>query len=344
MTDSTRLTLEYFDGRSARAQAAQIWIADGQLHLHAADLRSYAARKVRWPERQRHGRRQVLLPDGGVLSCVDSRAWDEWAHASGLRDSMTVRWMQSWRHVGVALVLLLAVLAAAWRWGVPWLTEGVLKMLPPAVDRQVGEQSLEQLDRYLLKPSALSASQRQDLAQRFAQAAAAALPATGPQPEYRLQFRAADAALGPNAFALPGGDIVLTDALVKLMNDEPDAIVGVLAHELGHVRYRHGMRITVQAGIAGVLAGVLVGDVSTGLAGAPALLAQASYSRDFERQADDYSRRLMIGARIPPRVMVDFFERIHKVAGGARLLVPIAISSHPADEERIRFFSGSDGG
>ncbi len=48
---------------------------------------------------------------------------------------------------------------------------------------------------------------------------------------------------GANAFALPGGVLFMTDALVALA--EPAAILGVLAHELGHVQQRHATRVVV---------------------------------------------------------------------------------------------------
>lgn len=336
-----RLAVDYFDGRSARPQRAEIWLAEGRLHLAALEPHSYAQRRVQWPERLRHGQRQALLPDGGVLSCGDSQAWDDWARRAGLRDSLTVRWMQSWRHVGLALLALLLLLGAGWRWGVPLAADGVLALLPAAAEQQVGAQALDYFDHHLLQPSELGAARQQAVRERFEQAAtAAAARSIGPLPAYRLHFRKGGKLLGPNAFALPGGDIVLTDALVELLADTPDAVTGVLAHELGHVRHRHGMRITVQAGIVGAAAGLIIGDYSALLAGLPALLAQQSYSRDFEREADGYARELLRGARIPPRVMAQFFGRIaarrNDEDGGG---LPIAFSSHPADAERIRFFS-----
>ncbi|MET0519601.1 MAG: M48 family metallopeptidase [Burkholderiaceae bacterium] len=342
------LRLDYFDGRSARPQGAEIWIADGRLHLAAAlAQQQYPLGQVRWPERQRHGQRQAQLPDGGLLSCADARAWDDWAAASGLRDSVTVRWMQSWRHVGIALLALCLAILAGWRWGVPLAAELALRAVPASAERQLGERTLGYLDEYLLKPSGLSAAQQRQIAERFAAALGAGANAAQPQPAYRLHFRRAEP-LGPNAFALPGGDIVLTDALVELMRDEPDAVVGVLAHELGHVRHHHGLRITVQAGIVGIAAAAIIGDFSSVLAGAPALLAQQSYSRDFEREADAYARQTLRQAGLSPRVMVGFFERIadyrqqkteqQQQQRGADPF-PLAFSSHPADAERIRFFS-----
>lgn len=329
-----RLALDYFDGRSARAQPAEIWLDGKQLHVQAAlGACQYPQAEVRWPERQRHGQRQALLPDGGVLSCADAAAWDAWARAAGLHESLTVRWMQSWRRVALAALLLVALLVAVWRWGAPLAADLALRVTPTALDERVGSEALGYVDRRWLKPSALPEASRQRIRAQFAQ-----LVAGSGAPAYQLHFRAAGKAIGPNAFALPGGHIVLTDALVELMQDEPDAVLGVLAHELGHVQWRHGMRMAVQASLLGSVAGLVLGDFSTVLAGIPALLAQQSYSRDFERQADAHARLLLRRGGIRPQVMQRFFERIAEQHADFAAL-PIAFSSHPADAERIAFFA-----
>ncbi len=337
-----RLSADYFNGRSGRAQAVSVWLAGARLHLVGDGLAPapIPARDATWPERQRHGQRQVLLPDGGVLAFGDAQAFDAWAAAGGQGQSLVVRWQQSWHLTALALVLIVACLGAAWRWGIPAAAQTVVAWLPETAAAQIGQQSLAFLDREMLKPSQLDVPAQAGCAKRFADAAAAARAATGPQPAYRIYFRDGGNALGPNAFALPGGDIVVTDALVKLLEDQPQALIGVLAHELGHVRHRHGLRLAVQAGSVAVVAGLVVGDFSALLAGAPALLAQMDYSRDFEREADAYARDLLRGAGIEPRVMVSFFERLAKERrsnDGERL--PIAFSSHPADAQRIAFFS-----
>ncbi|MCV2370294.1 M48 family metallopeptidase [Roseateles oligotrophus] len=339
---SARLRLVYFDGRSARAQSAEIWLEQGLLHVLVAandgapSQRQYPCKAIQWPERQRHGERQVQLPDGGLLSCAESQAWDSWAQSSGLLDSALVRWMQSWRRVGLSLLLLLALLTSAWRWGIPLATQATMTLLPAAVEQDLGGRALAYFDRHLLQASRLDAAKQLELSQRFERLLAAS-PADLQAP-YRLHFRQANKAFGPNAFALPGGDIVMTDALVELMADEPNAVLGVLAHELGHVRHRHGLRMTIQASMAAALAGLIVGDYSALLAGLPALLAQQSYSRDFERQADEHARSLLRKAGISPKVMLPFFERLEKMQGLDDEL-SIAFSSHPANEERRRFFA-----
>lgn len=334
------LPLDFFDGRSARPQPVQAWVEAGTLRLRNAEgqVLSYPLRRVRWPERQRHGQRQTQLPDGGVLSAADARAWDDWAKASGLSESTTVRWMQSWRLVATAMLLVVLALAAGWRWGIPMAAGTVVALLPAEVEQQIGTQAMQSFDARWLKPSALTPARQRVITADFA----ALLQAGGrPTPAYQLHFRAADKALGPNALALPGGHIVLTDALADLLADRPDALAGVLAHELGHVQQRHGLRMVVQAGLLASMAGLVVGDFSAVLVGIPTVLGQQAYSREFEREADAYARdTLRAGARSPTAMLV-FFERIETYQQGrSGTALPIALASHPATDERKRFFSG----
>ena len=69
----------------------------------------------------------------------------------------------------------------------------------------------------------------------------------------------------PNAFALPGGKVYLLDGLLQKA-ESPDEIAGVLAHELGHVHHRDGLRRLIQTGGTSFLIGLLFGDVTGGSA------------------------------------------------------------------------------
>ena len=364
------LLADYFDGRSARARPVRLWLEHEQLVIHDQDLdgveRRYPIRQVQWPERTRHGQRQAQLPDGGVLSTRDAVGWDDWAAAAtqgrGLGGGLAVRWFSSWRHSVVALGVVVAVGAVVWQWGVPAAADTIARHLPASVGESIGDESMDQLDGYLLKPSRLDAQAQQQWRARFA-AMVASQP--GESTPYELHFRDAGDTIGPNAFALPGGHIVVTDALLKLLGDQPDAVLGVLAHELGHVREQHGLRLTMRASLSGALLGFAIGDFSSLLAAAPAALTHASYSRDFEREADAQAKRLLIDSGRSPRAMLLLFERIgawraartaqakaerasepktlgrevgeHAKAGAGELL-RIAFNTHPADEERMKFF------
>lgn len=336
----------HFDGHSARGRPVRLSVAQQQLWLHGDEGEALAVplSAVGWPERQRHGQRQLLLPEGGVVSVPDAAAFDAWARAVGQRDSLAVRWQQSWRATVVAIMLTVLALAAGWRWGLPAASDALVRRLPPAVEQRAGDDALAYLDRHLLSASALPADRLAGIERSFAAVAARAAPTLGPTPAYQLLLRKGPPEMGPNAFALPGGVIVITDELATLLASQPDALNGVIAHELGHVRHRHGLRLAVQSGVAGAAAGLLVGDVSSVLAGLPTLLVTLGYSRDFEREADEHALAMMVAAGLSPSAMVGFFEALARwrdQAGEPSGLpaLPIGFSSHPADAERIAFFS-----
>ncbi len=338
------IAAQYFDGRSARPVAVSLHVDGDHLVIDATDgdlpvaLR-VPTRDVLWPERQRHGQRVAHLPQGASIVCADAPGWDAWRHAAGGHDSIVVRMQQSWRGTLAAAVALMVVLVAAYVWGVPLAAKAIVQRIPPTIDEQLGERALQSLRQRWLMPSTLPLDAQQRLRRRFAEVADVAYGSL-PPPAYRLAFHASH--LGPNALAMPGGTIVMTDELVRLFADDEAVLVGVFAHELGHLRHRHGMRSLVQASALGVAASLVFGDFSTVLATAPALLGQLGYSRDFEREADDESIRVMQAASIDPAHMARFFEVIAETAKNredADTGVPgIALSSHPATDERAERF------
>ncbi|WP_431095970.1 M48 family metallopeptidase [Polaromonas aquatica] len=370
------LSASYFDGTSARARPVTLQVEGDHLLVNGEGFhRDVPLRKVRWPERTRHGMRVAHFTDGGSVQCADAEAWDDWSRSSGRRDSLVVTMQQSWRWVAASALALVVLLAALQQWGLPVAARAVVAVTPLSVDNMLGETSLAAIDEHLMRPSRLSAAEQARLREAFAKAVSAMPP--GSVPSWQLVFRRSR--IGPNAFALPGGTMVMTDELVELVGRDDKVVTAVLAHELGHVRHRHGLRMLVQVTALGGLAAMVVGDFSTVLAGVPVLLGQASYSRDAEREADQEAVRILKAAGISPAVMVTLFERIAaqkdeetkkndkpgasgstgNTANTASTSTPgeaaenakpdgklpdqdswlgIAFASHPTDAERVRFF------
>jgi len=339
----------YFDGRSARAHPVRLHVDGDQLVIAGEDVhRSEPLASLRWPERTRHGSRLLHLDDGASLQCHDSLEWDTWSAATaGRRDSIVVRVQQRWKWVMVSLAALVGLIVLGYGHLLPLAARGVVALMPATADETLGEAALSSIDGSgLMKPTTLSADQQKAVRTAFSQAVAR-LPA-GDVPDYRLEFR--QSTIGPNAFALPGGPIVLTDELYQRVGGDRDILVGVLGHELGHLRHRHGMRMLVQASVLSAAAGALYGDFSTLFAQIPVLLGQASYSRAFEHEADVDSVRLMKADGISPAVMARFFVKVRVPAPGEKAAsapplplphLPIALASHPADQERIDFFEAA---
>lgn len=352
---------DFFDGRSARAHRVRLRVDAGHLLILSDDVNRGVDERVhelvhervhepihqhvpltllQWPESTRHGVRILRLPDGASLQGRDNAAWDAWSAAfAGRRDSIVVHAQQGWKWVMLVTLLLVGLILVSYRHVVPWAARALVAVVPLSVDESLGEAALASIDDHgWTLPSALPAAKQQALRDAFAQAVAH-LPGRD-VPSYRLEFRRST--IGPNAFALPGGPIVLTDGLYTRVDGDRDLLIGVLGHELGHLRHRHGMRMLAQAGMLSVAAGALYGDFSTLFSQIPVLLGQASYSRDAEHEADVDAVRLLRANGISPAVMARFFVKVRQVKAGDKGDVgpqtPIALASHPADDERIRFF------
>jgi len=140
-----------------------------------------------------------------------------------------------------------------------------------------------------------------------------------------------------NAYALPGGNIVVYTGLIE-ESTKAEELAGVLAHEIAHVTQRHGMsRILEAAGVA-LVANVLLGDVEGLLAlGVELFSASAvnSYSRDSESEADSVGLQYLLQGNIDPSGMVDFFKIMESEEGEIEEMIPLWMRSHPETESRI---------
>ncbi|MGE0861786.1 MAG: M48 family metallopeptidase [Gammaproteobacteria bacterium] len=134
-----------------------------------------------------------------------------------------------------------------------------------------------------------------------------------------------------NAFALPGGTLVVNRGLIAATRT-PEELAGVLAHEIQHVRLRHGLEALVRAAGMQVLWSLLAGDLGGSAAGdAAGRLLGLKFSRDAEREADQGGFDLLVARGIDPRGMVSFFATL---AQSGRSTPPALISTHPPSAER----------
>ena len=144
----------------------------------------------------------------------------------------------------------------------------------------------------------------------------------------------------PNAFALPGGHVMVNDSLIR-MAERPEELAGVIAHEVAHVTEKHGFRkIISEAGpylIVRVFLGGGRGTVGA-LGGSSQLLVRQSFSQEYELEADDVGWKYLVKARIDPRGLTDMLKKLEAAQGrmGFGQFGLGAFSSHPATAKRIQ--------
>jgi beta-barrel assembly-enhancing protease len=143
----------------------------------------------------------------------------------------------------------------------------------------------------------------------------------------------------PNAFALPGGYILVTTGMLTLAK-RPEELLGVLAHELAHVTEKHGFRHQVASVGPLLVCQVFMGGqsgITDLLGGGSAFLVAQSFSQEYEKEADEVGWDYMVKAKIDPRGMIDVFRKLqaYEMKHGGESFLPKAFESHPDVAKRI---------
>ena len=259
-----------------------------------------------------------------------------------------------------AVLLTAAAVYGGVRWGVPAVARAAAERLPAETLAESGRETLRWMDARLLAPSRIDPGRRAALAARIEALAAR----HAPRLDVRVRFRRMGETA--NAFALPSGDIVLTDRLVEIAGGD-EALLAVAAHEIGHLVHRHALRQVLQRGILASAVFMVAGDLSsvTGLlTSLPVMLVELGYSRAMEREADAYAVHLLRAEGMEPALLARALERIAADACAARAAeggdrkgvggdgarppardagcpdLPGWLSTHPLTAERIRRIEG----
>jgi predicted Zn-dependent protease len=324
------LQADYFDGKTSRKHPVSVMIAGGRLKVIGRDVNEeFDARGVRRSLRIANTPRWLYLPGGGACVTSDNDAVDRMTRDRRY-EIVLHRWESRPAYAVVAIAMVVAALWLLIDRVLPVAVEAIAARIPVEAEAALGRETLAGMERYFLQPSKLTAARRDRLRSRFD----AAVRATGEATPYQLEFRSSPV-IGPNAFALPSGIIVMTDELVLLAHNDRE-VIAVLAHELGHVRQRHTMRRLLESSATALIIAGVTGDIAstTSLAAAaPTLLLQTKYSRDHEREADRYAVEMMRKAGIEPRHFAAILARLEGEAprrGG----LPTFLASHPPTDER----------
>lgn len=222
----------------------------------------------------------------------------------------------------VAIILMITVV-------LPGLAGTLANLIPPEREAQMGRVVVTQMERLF--------SQRADQELRCESregtaALAQMLERLGSPTEPPVTIAVFDHDM-INAFAAPGGQVVLMRGLIDAA-ESPDEVAAVLAHEVAHVVARDPTRAMLRAaGSAGLLA-LVFGDFAGGTAAVilTEALLDASYSRRAEKQADATARAILQNAGISTNGMAEFFDRLARQEPDSK--IPLSLSTHPDTAER----------
>lgn len=152
--------------------------------------------------------------------------------------------------------------------------------------------------------------------------------------EYEIEAMVINSSM-VNAMALPGGYMVVYTGIIEKM-DRQEQLAALIGHEVGHIVKKHSLNQMVNSLSKQYLLKVLVGGANSAieqLGGVLAWVDQMSYSRDAEREADDFAFEVLKNSNLDPNGAVELFQISDDnefKEEGERLL-----STHPLTDERI---------
>jgi predicted Zn-dependent protease len=142
----------------------------------------------------------------------------------------------------------------------------------------------------------------------------------------------------PNAFALPGGFIFVTQSLVELCRYDHNEIACILGHEMAHIIRGHAMnRIVSNSAIAAASRAAPIRGVLSGwLRKVGVQFLESAYSRDLESEADRLAVRLVAAAGYDPGACEKLFSRLAELKSSPdQSNLGVYFSSHPPFKVRI---------
>ena len=324
----------YFDGRSSRRQTRHLLAEPGCLILRSQEgERRISLAQLHISEPQGSAPRVLRLPDDSYCELPQGWELDALLERLGHQNSPVVQLQARWHWSLATLFGVILLLVAAYQWGLPWGARALAPMIPDGAVQQLSRQTLQALDQNLLQPSQLAAHRQNELRAGFQTLLAADPQLAKYNASLQLHFRRAPK-IGPNAFALPDGQVVLLDELVDMPASDAE-VLAVLTHELGHVRHQHGLRQLIQSSVVAAVTAAYLGDLSSLTAGLASLAVTASYSRDMEREADSYAIDALRRQGRSPAALGSALEKLAK----AHHEIDRAdgwLASHPDTSERIR--------
>ncbi|MBO9205100.1 MULTISPECIES: M48 family metallopeptidase [Niastella] len=223
---------------------------------------------------------------------------------------------------GIALIILLLLLAT-YIWLVPVLGENMANRFSKQSEISMGEQMYQSVkSQYRID------SQKTAILNEFYK-----------QLHYNVGYPVSITVVESNemnAFAIPGGHIVVYDAILDRMKT-PEELAALLGHEASHIALRHSLRNIFRSMARQMFLSVIVGDQS-GIASVVVNNADAlkglQYSRSLETEADDNGLQLMVKNNINPQGMRRLMQLLQKESGGGE---PAAfLSTHPVFKDRIK--------
>ena len=329
----------FFNPESSKAETASILIDNKAVSVFKGDECLYHLLKVQSVQ----DNKSIFLENGSLfvtkeeLNAIDLKSLIP-------KTELILKNLDKFRLKSVIIILLtIIVLVIGYRFIFISFSSTLVYLFPHNWEKKIGESTYKTLSSTILEKSEIPEKRRTDIREKSQKIFKHSELYKNPEIKFKKST-----ILGPNALALPGGPIIITDDLIKLLKDD-ELILSVIAHEIAHIKERHSLQQIVEVAGLSSIAWMIFGldeSILEEIAFIGINVWSLKKSRDLEKDADLIALKLLEKIGMSKNSLIQAIEKLTKHYCLKTKLEKIIcmneiksswFSTHPTGAERLKY-------
>ena len=330
---------DFFNPGSSKAETASILINNKAVSVFKGDECLYHLLKVQSVQ----DNKSIFLENGSLfvtkeeLNAIDLKSLIP-------KTELILKNLDKFRLKSVVIILLtIIVLVIGYRFLFISFSSTLVYLFPHNWEKKIGESTYKTLSSTILEKSEIPEKRKADLREKSQKVFKHSNLYKNPE----IKFNKSNI-LGPNALALPGGPIVITDDLIKLLKDD-ELILAIIAHEIAHIKERHSLQQIVEVAGLSSIAWMIFGldeSILEEIVFIGINVWSLKKSRDLEKDADLMALKLLEKTGMSKKSFIQAIEKLSNYyCLKTKIEKPICIdeiksgwlSTHPTGAERLKY-------
>ena len=330
---------DFFNPGSSKAETASILINNKAVSVFKGDECLYHLLKVQSVQ----DNKSIFLENGSLfvtkeeLNAIDLKSLIP-------KTELILKNLDKFRLKSVIIILLtIIVLVIGYRFLFISFSSTLVYLFPHNWEKKIGESTYKTLSSTILEKSQIPEKRRTDIKEKSQKIFKHSELYNYPEIKFNKST-----ILGPNALALPGGPIIITDDLIKLLKED-ELILSVIAHEIAHIRDRHSLQQIIEIAGLSSIAWMIFGldeSILEEIVFIGINIWGLKKSRDLERDADIIALKLLEKSGMPKKSFILAIEKLTKhycIESKLEKSVCMSevksgwLSTHPTGAERLEY-------
>ena len=330
---------DLFKPESSKSETASILIDNKAVSVFKDDECLYHLLKVQSVQNEKS-----IFLENGILFVTKEKLNEIDLKLLIPKNELLLQNLDKFKLKNVLIILLIIImLIIGYRYLFISFSSTLVYLFPHKWEKKIGESTYKTLSKTLLEKSELPEKRITEIKDKSQKIFKHSKLYKNPE----IKFNKSNI-LGPNALALPGGPIIITDDLVELLKDD-DLILSVIAHEIAHIKERHSLQQIVEIAGLSSIAWMIFGldeSILEEIVFIGINIWGLKKSRDLEKDADIIALKLLEKTGISKKSFIIAIEKLtNHYCTATKIEKSVCmneeksgwLSTHPSGAERLKY-------